>query len=165
MSLKHLCDLCVYLIGDFIRAEASGEEQGGCADESGPAQLCAGFHMRDAVSEKGWLFRCRGWGVLRALRGVAEALLYIAGLAAHVKRLDSIKYKLFPKLLGSSGLSVRGGDQMRCRLVLAGVSPNSLIFSMFSRLVRLSVEWGESASLKTSECLFVWQAIDSNGYE
>ena len=50
MSLKHLR---VYLVGDFIRAAAgveSGEEQGGCADESGPAELCFGFHMRDAVS-------------------------------------------------------------------------------------------------------------------
>ena len=46
VSLKHLR---VYLIGDFIRAEASGEEQGGCADEGGPADLRVGFHMRDAV--------------------------------------------------------------------------------------------------------------------
>lgn len=46
MSLKHLR---VYLIGDFIRAEASGEEQGGCADESGPAEQGVGFHVRDAV--------------------------------------------------------------------------------------------------------------------
>lgn len=50
MSLKHLR---VYLVGDFIRAEAgveSGGEQGGSADEGGPADLRVGFHMRDAVS-------------------------------------------------------------------------------------------------------------------
>lgn len=105
------------------------------------------------------------FGVLRALQGVAEALLYIAGLAAHVKRLDSIKYKLFPKLLGFSGLSERGGDQICCRLLLAGVSPNSLTFSMFSRLVRSSGEWGGGASPKTPEYLCGWQAIKSNGYE
>ena len=50
MSLKHLR---VYLIGDFIRAEASGEEQGGCADEGGPVDLRVGFHIGDVVSEKG----------------------------------------------------------------------------------------------------------------
>lgn len=41
------------------------------------------------------------FGVLRALQGVAEALLYIAGLAAHVKRLDSIKYKLLQRFFDS----------------------------------------------------------------
>ncbi len=49
MSLKRLR---VYLVGDFIRAEAgveSGGEQGGSADESGPAEQGVGFHVRDAV--------------------------------------------------------------------------------------------------------------------
>lgn len=41
------------------------------------------------------------FGVLRALQGVAEALLYIAGLAPHVKLLRSIKYKLLQRFFDS----------------------------------------------------------------
>ena len=72
--------LRVAQVDDFFGADAgveSGEEQGGCADEGGPAELCVGFHMRDVVSEKGWLFRYRGWGGCWALGGVSQKRCYI----------------------------------------------------------------------------------------